>query len=60
MRIRKAAAAGVLGTVVPYLVGSADDPFNRNGALVNWARGAAACGTVAAVWWAVDTLAGPS
>lgn len=53
---REAAAAAILGTVVPYAVGSSDDPFNRNGALINWARGAAVCGTLAAVYWAAGIL----
>jgi hypothetical protein len=56
MTARKAAAAAILGTVIPYAVGSAVDPYNRDGRLVAWARGAAVCGTAAAVAWAADTL----
>jgi hypothetical protein len=53
---REAAAAAILGTVIPFAVGSAADPYNRDGRLVAWARGAVVCGTAAAVFWAADTL----
>jgi hypothetical protein len=58
MTVRKAAAAAILGTVVPYAVGASDDPWGRRGAIVNWARGAVVCGTAIAIRWAACTLAG--
>lgn len=57
--IRKAAAAAVLGAVVPLVVGLELDPFEPSWWRI-WRRGALVVGATAAVVWAADELATPA
>lgn len=57
--MRRAAAAVILGTLVPLAVGVELDPFD-NSPWRAWKRGAVVVGILAAVVWAADELATPA
>jgi hypothetical protein len=55
-RFKKSVAVGVLGLMVPLIVGAAVDPITDDGLARTWFKGAGVVGTAAAIAWAARQL----